>query len=136
VRTASSGSRRRVGPSEWEQTGTCPAVDVPGVAPPPCQPPTSSDLYAQHHPTRPESLPPHTERSSRPRSELPSVKADVYVWQYALLVVHNRKESYRIVSALWAQANCLYAHVYICNRINNTNKTMNNFYLRFPRMVL
>jgi len=28
--------------------------------------------------------------------------------------------SYRIVSALWARANCLYAHFYICNRINNT----------------
>ena len=47
---------------------------------------------AEHHPTRPESLQPYTERSSRSGSEPPSVKADVYVWRYALLVVHARKE--------------------------------------------
>jgi len=41
---------------------------------------------------RSESLQPHTERSSRPGPEPPSVEADVYVWHYALLVVHARKE--------------------------------------------
>ena len=46
---------------------------------------------AEHHPMRPESLQPHTERSSRPGSEPSSVHADVYVWRYALLVVHARK---------------------------------------------
>jgi len=39
-----------------------------------------------------ESLQPHTERSSRPGSEPSSVEVDVYVWCYALLVVHARKE--------------------------------------------
>ena len=34
----------------------------------------------------------HYERSSRPGSDLPSVEVDVYVWCYALLVVHARKE--------------------------------------------
>jgi len=48
---------------------------------------------AEHHPVRPESLQPHTERSSRPGPEPPSVEADVYVWRYALLVVHTRKEA-------------------------------------------
>jgi len=33
-----------------------------------------------------------TERSSQPGSEPPSVEADVYIWRYALLVVHARKE--------------------------------------------
>ena len=41
---------------------------------------------------RPESLQPHTEQSSRSDSEPSSVEADVYVWCYALLVVHARKE--------------------------------------------
>jgi len=41
---------------------------------------------------RSESLQPHTERSSRPGPELPSVEADVYVWRYALLVVQARKK--------------------------------------------
>jgi len=55
---------------------------------------TRASLYhvAEHHPTRPESLQPHTERSSRSGSEPPSVEADVYVWRNALLVVHARKE--------------------------------------------
>jgi len=39
-----------------------------------------------------ESLQPHTERSSRPGPELLSVEADVYIWCYALLVVHARQE--------------------------------------------
>jgi len=43
-------------------------------------------------PTRSESLQPHTERNSWPGSETPSVEADVYVWCYALLAVHARKE--------------------------------------------
>ena len=47
---------------------------------------------AEHHPTRSESLQPHIEWSSRPGSELPCVEADAYVWCYALLVVHARKE--------------------------------------------
>jgi len=47
---------------------------------------------AEHHPTRPESLQPHTEWSSWSGSEPPSVKADVYIWCYTLLVVHARKE--------------------------------------------
>jgi len=41
---------------------------------------------AEHHPTRPESLQPYTERSSR------SVDADVYVRRVALLVMHARKK--------------------------------------------
>jgi len=40
----------------------------------------------------PDSLQPHTERSSRHGSEPSSVKADVHVRRYALLVVHARKE--------------------------------------------
>jgi len=47
---------------------------------------------AEHHTARPENLQPHTERSSRPDSEPSSVEADVYVWCYALLEVHARKE--------------------------------------------
>jgi len=47
---------------------------------------------AEHHPTRPESLQPYTERSSRSDSEPPSVEADVYVWRYSVLIVHARKE--------------------------------------------
>jgi len=35
---------------------------------------------------------PHTERSSRPGSEPSSVEADVYVWRYALLELHARKD--------------------------------------------
>jgi len=35
---------------------------------------------AEHCPTRPDSLQPYTERSSRCGSESPSVEADVYVW--------------------------------------------------------
>ena len=46
----------------------------------------------EHHPTRCESLQPHTERSSRPGPEPSSVEADVYVWHYTLLVVHVRKK--------------------------------------------
>jgi len=42
--------------------------------------------------TRSESLQPHTEWSSRPGSQPPSVEADTYVWRYALLVVHARKK--------------------------------------------
>jgi len=55
---------------------------------------TKASTYhvAEHHPARPDSLQPHTERSSRPGSEPPSVEADVYVWRYALLVGHARKE--------------------------------------------
>jgi len=47
---------------------------------------------AEHHPMRPESLQPYTERSSRPGSEPSSVEAVVYVWCYVLLVVHTGKE--------------------------------------------
>ena len=49
---------------------------------------------AEHRPASSESLQPHTERSSRSGSEKPpSVEADiVYVWRYALLVVHDREE--------------------------------------------
>jgi len=46
----------------------------------------------EHHPARSESLQPHTERSSQPGLEPLSVETDVYVWRYALLVVHARKE--------------------------------------------
>ena len=35
---------------------------------------------------------PHSEKSSKPGSESLSVEAAVYVWRYALLVVHARKE--------------------------------------------
>jgi len=47
---------------------------------------------AEHRPVQSESLQSHTERSSRPGPEPPCVEADVYVWRYALLVVHARKE--------------------------------------------
>ena len=47
---------------------------------------------AEHRPARSESLQPYTERSSRPGPEPSSVEADVYVWRYALLVVHARKD--------------------------------------------
>jgi len=47
---------------------------------------------AEHCPARSGSLQPHTEWSSRPGSESLSVETDVYVWRYALLVVHARKE--------------------------------------------
>jgi len=43
-------------------------------------------------PARSESLQPQTERSSRPGPEPSSAQADVYVWRYALLVVHAIKE--------------------------------------------
>ena len=47
---------------------------------------------AERHPTRSESLQPYNERSSWPGPEPSSVEADVYVWHYALLVVHARKQ--------------------------------------------
>jgi len=55
---------------------------------------TRASLYhvAEHCPARSQSRQPHTERSSQPDSEMPSVQANVYVWRYALLVVHARKE--------------------------------------------
>ena len=52
----------------------------------------SSYHVAEHCPARFGSLQPHTEQSSRPGPEPSSVEADVYVWCYALLVVHARKE--------------------------------------------
>jgi len=55
---------------------------------------------AEHHPTRSESLQFHTERSSLTGSELPSVEADVYVWCYALLVVHVKEEVHTCVPNL------------------------------------
>ena len=51
-----------------------------------------SPYHVSHHASRSESLQPYTGRSSRPGSEPSSVEADVYVWHYALLVVHARKE--------------------------------------------
>ena len=39
-----------------------------------------------------ERLQPHIEQSSRPGPEPSSVDADVYIWHYALLVVHAKKE--------------------------------------------
>ena len=56
---------------------------------------------AEHHPVQFESLQPHTERSSRPGPEPSSVQADVYVWHYALLVVHARKEEEDNNKLLW-----------------------------------
>ena len=49
---------------------------------------------AEHHPARSESLQPHTEQkqSTRSRTVLCRLEADLYVWRYALLVVHARKE--------------------------------------------
>ena len=52
----------------------------------------SSYHVAEHRPVRSESLQPHTERSSRRGPEPSSVKGEVYVWRYALLVVHARKK--------------------------------------------
>jgi len=59
---------------------------------------TRASLYhvAEHHPVRSESLQRHAELSSRPGSELRSVEADVYVWRYALLVVHARKDEHTL----------------------------------------
>jgi len=57
---------------------------------------------AEHHPATSESLQRHTERSIRPGSEPPSVEADVYVWRYALLVVHARNEEAReAINGYW-----------------------------------
>ena len=66
----------------------------------------SSYHVAEHHPVRSESLQPHTEWSSRPGSEPPSVEADDCVWRYTLLVVHAReqKEEHvcrRSLSEIW-----------------------------------
>ena len=47
---------------------------------------------AEHHPARSDISQLHTDRSSRCGSELSSGKTDAYVWRYALLVVHARKE--------------------------------------------
>jgi len=47
---------------------------------------------SEYLPARSESLQPHTQWSSLPGSEPPSVEADVYVWCYTLLVVHARTE--------------------------------------------
>ena len=52
----------------------------------------SSYHVTQHGPVRSESLQAHTERSSRPGPELSFVEADVYIWHYALLVMHAGKE--------------------------------------------
>ena len=52
----------------------------------------SSYHMAEYRSVRSESLQPYTEWSSRPGPELSSVEADVYVWRYALLVVHARKK--------------------------------------------
>ena len=46
----------------------------------------------EHHSARSNSPQPHTEQSSRPGSEPPSILADVYAWHYEFLVVHARKE--------------------------------------------
>jgi len=48
---------------------------------------------------RSESLQPYTERSSRPGPEMSNVEADVYVWRYALLVVHARKDFPRSIAS-------------------------------------
>jgi len=39
-----------------------------------------------------ESLQSHTEQSSWPGPKISSVEADVYIWRYALLMVHASKE--------------------------------------------
>jgi len=56
------------------------------------RPPWRPHHVAEYHPARSESLQPYTKWSSRPGSEPSSVEADVYVWRYALLAVHARKE--------------------------------------------
>ena len=47
---------------------------------------------SEYRPVRSESIRSHTQRSSLPGSEPPSVEADVYVWCNTLLVVHARTE--------------------------------------------
>jgi len=47
---------------------------------------------AEHHPVLSETLQPHIERSSRPNPDSSSMKADVYIWRYALLLVHGRED--------------------------------------------
>jgi len=49
---------------------------------------------AEHCPVRPESLQPQAEQIRQPGPDESSVVADVYVWHYALLVVHVRKEEH------------------------------------------
>jgi len=51
----------------------------------------SVHLVAEYRPTWSESLQPHAEQSSRPGPEPSSAESDVYVWRYALLVVHARR---------------------------------------------
>ena len=55
----------------------------------------------EHHPATSEILQPDAERSSWPGPEPSSVEADVYVWCYALLVVHARKEEERNMIFSW-----------------------------------
>ena len=66
----------------------------------------SSYHVAEHRPAWPESLQPHTEWSSRPGPEPSYVKADVYVWRYALLVVHATKEEEESLRTNSLQAGC------------------------------
>jgi len=63
---------------------------------------------AEHHPTRLESLQPHTEWSSRPGSEPSSVEADVYVRCYALLVVLAKRRLPLLKYELMAVFKCVY----------------------------
>ena len=58
----------------------------------------------EHRPARSESLQPHTKRSSRLGPEPSSVKADVYAWCYALLLVDARKEEEeQKLNLIWEQ---------------------------------
>ena len=62
----------------------------------------SSYQVAEHRPVWYESLQLHTEQSSRPLDQDQNrVEADVYVWRYALLVVHARKEEETGLLATW-----------------------------------
>jgi len=53
---------------------------------------SSPHHVAQHHPTRSKTTTPHSPRSSRFGSELPSVEDDVDVWRYAILELHARND--------------------------------------------
>jgi len=46
----------------------------------------------EDYPAGPEIYEPVSERSNRCGSESPTLEIDVYIWRYALIVVHARNE--------------------------------------------
>jgi len=60
-------------------------------------------LLQQSFTARTQVVQPYTEQISRSGPESSSVEADVYVWCYALLVVHARKEGKEDTHPCWWQ---------------------------------